>query len=292
VHIENPEYLGLAVSGLCLALDAVGQGLRLAVPPCYTRFVRPDASGKQLTLNVRDGAPAPTYGWQSVFYDADTWQLWRDLGSRLVFTAPKHCPPRRQLTVEATFGTGHVIGEFSANCASGQTIYPLQNMDFVLYANWLAEYGDLILHACGVDDSGAGFAFLGAAGAGKSTLASAMAVDPSITVLGEDNVIVRCIDGHWLLYGTPWHTNPARCAPGGVPLRNVFFLDRAAAPGIRTIGCRDGIRDILQNSFIPYYSRVGVGRILDSLSHLAEQIPFHSLSYRLGSDVLRLIRGA
>ena len=99
-------------------------------------------------------------------------------------------------------------------------------------------------------------------------------------------------DVHELQLGTPWHTNPDRCAPGGVPLRKVFFLDRAAKPGIRAIGHLEGVRRVMQDSFIPYYDREGVGRILDTLGRLAAQVPFYSLSYQLGSDVLRLIREA
>ena len=71
--------------------------------------------------------------------------------------------------------------------------------------------------------------------------------------LGEDQVIVRHLGGQYLVYGTPWHTNPELCSPGGVPLHKLFFLDRTADHGVQPLGPRAGIERLLQQSFIPYY---------------------------------------
>jgi hypothetical protein len=111
-------------------------------------------------------------------------------------------------------------------------------------------------------------------------------------VLGEDQVIVRCREGQFLVYGTPWHTNPARCSPGGVPLKKLFFLNRAAGHGVEPCGRRAGIERLLQDAFIPYYNRAGTERILDTLLRLAEQVPFYTLDFRIGADVMSLIRAA
>jgi hypothetical protein len=200
-----------------------------------------------------------------------------------------------------------VLGEFGASLTAGRGVYPLQDIDMVLFANWLAEMGDLIVHAAGIDDEGAGYAFVGPAGAGKSTLAGELVAQSrgaakaearnvakggAVVVLGEDQVILRWQEGRFLVYGTPWHLDPARCSPGGVPLRKLFFLDRANGHGVEPCGPRAGIERLLPEALIPYYNRAGLERILDTLPRLAEQVPFYTLGFQMGADVLSLVREA
>jgi hypothetical protein len=286
------DVIGLTLADLELRLDARGSGVHLAVPACHARFLTAGGPGDGLTLRVCEGPLRPTVGWRSLFFDAETWQLWRDGAGRNVFVPSRFSPPRRQVAVDAAFGAGEVLGEFVTGVPAGQSVYPLQDIDIIIFANWLAGFGDLIVHAAGIDAAGAGYAFVGPSGAGKSTLAAWLSADPSVTVLGEDQVIVRCLQGRFVLYGTPWHTDPARCAPGGVPLRKLFFLDTAAAPGVARIGRMAGIERLMQDAFVPYYNRPGVECILDTLPRLMEQVPFYTLSYQIGTDVMRLIERA
>jgi len=288
----SSDVIGLRVADLELWLDARGSGVGLMLPACHGLFTVPGKLPGGLMLQVREGPLAPTESWQSVFCDSGTWQLWLDGEGRHVFAAPRYSPPPRQITVDAGFCAGKVVGQFGANGSRGKAVYPLQDIDMVILANWLAETGDPIVHAAGIDDEGAGYAFVGPSGAGKSTLMSELASRHAITVLGEDQVIVRRREGRFLLYGTPWHSNPQRCSPGGVPLRKLFFLDRAGRRGITPCGPREGIERLMQDALIPYYNRMGVERILDGLAGLVEQVPLFTLSYRLGSDVMELIREA
>jgi hypothetical protein len=294
IHSANGggiELLNLAVADLTLALDARAAGIHMAAPECYRSFM---ASGPPVHLNLRvsDGQLSQLGGWQSVFYDANTWQLWRDGAGHQVFVSPKNSAVHRQIAIDENYREGVLIGQLGASRSAAAPLWPLKDMDVALYANWLAEYGDLILHACGVTVAGEAYAFVGPAGAGKSTLASALSVAGGIAVLGEDTVVARRIEGRFVLFGTPWHTDPARCAPGGVPLHKVFFLDRTVKPGVCPIQPLEAIQRVLQNALIPYYNRAGVARIMDALVRMADETPFFSLSYRLGSDVLGLIRGA
>lgn len=289
-HIAVDGLVALRVADRWLRLDARESGVPMAVPACYARFIAPGWSADGLTLEIRSGQLSSTESWRSLFYDDATWQLWLDDAGRYIFREPKGSPPHRQLTVDPAFRAGKLVGEFDANTAAGQAVYPLQNMDLVLYANWLAERGDIIVHASGVDDAGSGYCFVGASGAGKSTLAAHLSSRSAVTVLGEDQVILRRHEDTFLVYGTPWHTNPVLCSPGGVPLKKIFFLDRTALPGIHPCGRLEGIQRLLQDSFIPYYNRPGVNRILHTLEHLAAQISFCVLSFQLGTDVMQLIR--
>ena len=286
------DALALRVAGLGLWLDPHDSGVQLAMDACHAKFLSTSARGDDLTLRVRSGSPRATGSWQSIFFDAGTWQLWLDRTGHYVFAAPRGSPPRRQLAVDAAFTTGEIIGEFDAISAAGQPVYPLQDMDVVLYANWLASYGDVVLHAAGDTIDGRGYAFAGPAGAGKSTLVTALLADSSTRILGEDSVILRCLDGRFWIFGTPWHLDPARCSPEGVPLEKLFFLERQGGHSVQPLAPADGVARLLQTAFVPYYRPEAVTLILDTLCRLAEQVPFYTLSFQIGTDVAKLIREA
>ena len=111
----------------------------------------------------------------------------------------------------------------------------LASTDIRITVNWLARFGDLILHAASIVVGAEGYCFLGESGAGKSTLAAALATEMGVPILGEDQAILRNLDGEFWIFGTPWHERADRCLPQGVPLKKVFFVDRNLAPGIHPI---------------------------------------------------------
>ena len=295
------DLLDLRIAGLPLQLDARGTGIEMTLPGSHARFLADGPPEGGLVLRVRNAQPAKTDGWQVLYQRRDTWKLCRDEQGRFVLVTPRSSPPRRQVVVDAGFRVGKVIGEFAGGGYQGQAGYPLYGVDIVLFANWLAGFGDLILHACGVELAGAGYAFVGPAGSGKSTLAAAFLsamteaaqgatrnLDPS-AVLGEDQVILRYRQGRFWIYGTPWHLNPAMCSPRGVPLEKLFFLNRTGAPGMAPVAPLEGTERLLQTAFVPYYRTDALPAILDRLDLLAGQVPFYTLRYQLGKDPIRLI---
>jgi hypothetical protein len=310
------ELISLCVANLQLSLDALGTGIGMEVPAAHDKFLS-DAADGGLALSVRDGRLRKIEAWSPLYAPAETWQLWRDEGGRYVFVPGHRGLPVRQVTIEPGFGCGEVIGAFGSHTGAGESRYPLQGIEGMIFVNWLAEVGDLILHAAGVKAGGRGYCFAGSPGAGKSTLAAALMSAPgraaeaattnrgktakaattyatngdggAVVVLGEDNVILRYLEGRFWIFGTPWHLDSERCDPRGVPLEKLFFLDRTLDQGVVPCGPLEGVARLLQTAFVPYYRPAAVSAILARLELLSEQVPFYTLSYRLGSDVLRLI---
>ncbi len=290
----DPQFIRLRVANLPLVLDARGTALRLLLPEIHTRFVAGAENGGAggLSLSVREGPLRPMAGWRPVYAPAEGWQLWQDERERYVFVVPERSPPERQVTVDAGFHRGEVLGRLGNEGPAPEPQYPLEHIEIMLFANWLANSGELILHAAGVERDGRGYGFAGGSGSGKSTLAAACAQVPGSTVLGEDNLVLRCLEGRFWIFGTPWHLNPAMCSPLGAPLERLFFLDRTGAPGAHPCAPVDGIAQLLQSAFVPYYRPQAVSAILEHLTLLAEQVPFYTLHYELGTDAGALIEGS
>lgn len=293
---KNPRWIGLRVAGLEMWLDATDTDLIISPNLSRIKFLQPVAqpqagsylpgTGDALILHLRN-APLPNSSLsETLLYRSESWEFWRDTAGRLNFLALEQVPPCK-LTVSPDFKYGEVAGDFSQ--VAVKTIYPLENLEIRLFAAWLATRGDMILHASGVMVDGRGYCFVGSSGAGKSTLVTTLAADPAVTVLGEDQVILRYLEDRFWIFGTPWHIDPNRCSPDGVPLEKLFFLDRNAKPGVEWVTSMDGVARLLQTAFIPYYLQEALPAILDRLALLAETVSFHSLSYQLGSDPWSLI---
>lgn len=295
--------MGLRVAELVLSLDARGAGLGLTVPAGHVEFIQPESPedshqpklgrsselSSHLVLLVRNSPVPETRAGQTPLCRTEIWELWVDEVGRYVFVAPRALPPC-QVKIDPGFATGEVASDFSSN--NGNGLYPLQGLDNLIFTNWLAGFGDVILHSSGVVVDGKAFCFVGSAGAGKSTLAAYLAANHAAAVLGEDQLVLRYLGGRFWVYGTPWHLNPAMCSPHGAPLEKLFFLERMGKNQVAPCSSPDGVARLLQTAFIPYYRPAAVTAILDRLTLLAEGVPFHTLAYRLGDDPLALILGA
>jgi hypothetical protein len=308
--VTPPHVLGVRVANLGYWLDARGAELCLVAPPAHAGFLQQQiaevggtsAMPGDLVLLVRNEPLPEVNRWRVPLWVSKTWELWLDEAERYVFVAPRQVPPRRLVVVDAGFTAGEVLGDFSST--NGEAPYPLQGIEIMLFANWLAGSGDLILHAAGVAVDNRGYCFAGTSGVGKSTLAASFlsswraAPDVAATnrsspvMLGEDQVILRYLDGRFWVFGTPWHVDPAFCSPSGVPLEKLFFLERTSAVGVAPCAPLDGVARLLQTAFVPYYRPAAVSTIMDRLTLLAEQVPFYTLSYQLGADVTQFIRDA
>lgn len=276
----------LSIGRLRLGLHAHGQGLSLAAPPGHCRFVTGGGPGG-LHLSVALGPPERAGPCQPLCTDFPAWQIWRDRGDGLVITAGEHSRPRRQVTVDAGFRCGKVLVELDG--AAAAPLYPLEGLEIVLFANWLAGSGDLILHASGVEFEGRGYCFVGESGTGKSTIAAAFRGCPGVTLLGEDNLVLRCLDGRFWVFGTPWHLDPASCSPREARLAKLFFLDRRLDAGLYGCSPARGVERLLQTAFVPYYRGDLLDGILSNLARLAAAVPFGILSHRLGSEPMDLV---
>jgi len=240
-----------------------------------------------ISLRMQNQALTRNCAWKTLICRNEIWELWLDEQERFIFTNPYQAL-LRQVVIDQGFTKGLLLGNFSDPLVENNLFLP-QDLEIVFFVNWLAGFGDVILHAAGFARDGKGVVFTGPSGVGKSTLAAGLKHNPSLTILGEDQVLLRFLDGQFWIFGTPWHENPSMCSPSGVPLDQVFFLERNGREAVQAISPSAGVTRLLQTAFIPYYRRDVVEKILERLVLLSESIPFQTLSYRLGTDVLTMI---
>lgn len=296
---ERTIQFAISIAHLRMQIHGTGVDTDIVPPVCHRRFVVPFASdskqipnrsrpagGARLNLMlVDDHSPHDTRD-AACLWQSENWELWQDRDQNFVFISHQDGQYLR-IIIDAGFTNGEIRGDYSG--LHKNAAYPLENLGIIIYINWLANFGDIMLHASGVAIDGNGYCFLGDSGAGKSTLVRALLPDERITVLGEDQVIIRLIEDRFWIFGTPWHTDPALCSPIGVPLMKLFFLDRTLKPQLVPVQAADGVTRILQTAFVPYYRSSALNSILENLALLSEKVPFRLLSYQIGTDLPKAI---
>ena len=278
------DYSGICVAELAISIDGRESGINFTLPVCHNKFSikRPPSGG--LYLLVRDDKIEIKEDWKPIHVSSETWELWQEPSGRFVFTLPDFAPPKRQVFIDPGYKTGEAVGEYFGDFGNDLFPYPLQNIEIKLYINWLAGFGDFVLHAVGVRVNGRGYCFAGSSGSGKSTLAGALTKIPGLEILGEDNIVLRYKDDQFFIYGTPWHLNPKMCSNSKAPLEKIFFLDRSIDPGMKKCDPMQGITRILKTAFIPYYRPETLPDILDRLNLLSSRVLFGLAHYQIGSD--------
>ena len=278
------DYVEIRIADLVLWLDARGSDINFNIPKCHHKFLinRPSEDG--LYLRVIEGNVQKSDTWNPLYFSSETWELWKDRFEKLIFVVPEITPPERRVIVDSEFTNGEVICKFLVESNKNLVPYPLQNIEIKLFINWLANFGDIILHAVGIVIDGRGYCFAGASSSGKSTLAGALTKIPGLEIMGEDNIVLRHKDNHFWIYGTPWHLNSKMCSNSKAPLEKIFFLDRSIDPGMKRCDPLQGITRILKTAFIPYYRPETLPDILDRLNLLSSRVPFGLAHYQIGSD--------
>ncbi len=297
--ITNPTYAlmpGLEVAHYKLFFETKDSHLKLDTPLWHSGFtlsnekteaVQSSVFCNACSLMLQNLPLSRDNTWHSLVARNKIWELWKDDTDRFVFTNPMQAL-YRQLVVDPAFTQGELLGDFSSDATLPGFPLP-QDLEIVFFANWLAKYGDIILHASGVAVDGKGYAFVGPSGVGKSTLAGVLSSETGVTVLGEDQLVLRLIDNRFWIFGTPWHVNRSLCAPLGVPLERILFLDKKDEDTLSALTAMEGVTRLLQTAFIPYYRPELVDDILERLDTLANTVSLVHFSYLPGNGVLNRV---
>ena len=217
----------------------------------------------------------------------DTWELWGNNLETYTFHFKHYKCPYISVRIDRGFRKGHVFFEGLSKKFEKVTLYEI--FDLRLFINWLANFGDIVLHASGFEYEGKAYCFLGESGRGKSTLVRDLAAEPGLTVLGEDQVILRYVENQFYVFGSPWHTDPTICSPIGARLEKLFFLDRHQNETLRDLRPLEVTSRVLQTAFVPWYRKDSLPLILERVGVLAENTQCLTLSYKLGGDGLETI---
>jgi hypothetical protein len=192
------------------------------------------------------------------------------------------------LDVERDFSAGDLYLLAGSDPTSAALGYPL---DELLVTNILAHHGiGVDVHALGVDDRGRGLLFVGVSGAGKSSAARLWAARRGVTILSDDRIVLRRQEGAIYAHGTPWHGDAGLWDPGRVSLERIFFIGKAQEYAARRLSPAAAAARLFVCSFLPFWSRTGLGRSLAVIDDVVGSVPCFALDYPLDTGVVEFSR--
>ncbi len=241
-------------------------------------------------LRVRhDSLPQRSIG-KRIFDSGSTWALYRDQGKYVLqdSTFDSDPPPNRLVILESDFKSGDIynIDELNQNFLTDPLGYPLNQVLMILL---LSRCKGLMLHACGIDDRGYGYLFLGNSGHGKSTIARLWSENKAI-VLNDDRIIVREINGELLMYGTPWPGDFKEVSSKGLPIRKLFFLRHGEKNSAVPKKGREAVLMLLTRCFPPIWDKKGMEYTMGLCHRLVHKIPCYEFSFEPDRKIVDFVK--
>ena len=154
----------------------------------------------------------------------------------------------------------------------------------------LLSWNGFYLHASAVELDGRAYLFSGDSGVGKSTHTRLWQQEfgRAAQVFNDDKPALRCLEGIWYAYGTPWcgkdHINRNR----KVPIAGICFLKQAEQNRIRRLAPLEVIRRVMTQTIHRFESEERLNLMLEHLDKLVEMIPVYELENRPEPEAVRL----
>lgn len=180
--------------------------------------------------------------------------------------------------------------------AALQRMPELQNEDLAEYlltgdrfALALLEYGGFMLHASAVCYRGRAVCFSAPPGVGKSTHTEKWRRLFGAEILNDDKPALRCLDGRWMAYGTPWSGSRDLSRNAGAPLGAVCFLFRGEENSMEPLAPGRAL-PLLMSQTLFRLRRERMERLLPLADDLLRRVPVWKLTCDQSDEGAELAR--
>lgn len=135
----------------------------------------------------------------------------------------------------------------------------------------------ILMHAAVIEYDGNGYAFLARSGTGKSThIRLWKRYLKTVKAINGDKPILRCQDGKFYAYGTPWRGKERWGSNAKSPLKALCFLERSKTNTIRRLTPSEAMNRLFGQLFIPQ-ERNAVEGTLILADKLLKEVPCYLL---------------
>ncbi len=280
--------IGIAGIGLSFLFDQNLSESGVKDRDIYYEFITDIRSETKLRVH-QDSFPQRSKG-KKIFDSGSTWSLFRDQGKYVLQDSSfdSDPPPNQLVILESDFKSGDIynIDELNQNFLPDPLGYPLNQVLMMLL---LSRCKGIMLHACGIDDRGYGYLFLGNSGHGKSTIARLWSENQA-SVLNDDRIIVREKDGELLMYGTPWHGDFKEVSSKGIAIRKLFFLRHGEKNSAVPKNSAEAVLMLLTRCFPPIWDKKGMEYTMDLFHHIVHKIPCYEFSFEPDRKIVDFIK--
>jgi len=152
----------------------------------------------------------------------------------------------------------------------------LENFLRVLAAHVLVLDGGVLLHSAAVVSAGEAHLFVGASGAGKSTISHA-AQSAGRSVVSDD---LNVVTSEFALGGSSFFSEIGTRREGSYPLRGIYRLEKGTEDALRPMGQGEALASLIACAPFVNHSRFLTHRLWANLAALVARTPTHVLTFR------------
>lgn len=287
------------VAETVISIKSKGESLYFDVPVTYLSFITRDKP--EVEIEVCRESVSGYYREKRIFETGTTWTLYGYNDKRIVeIPSVQQCSRSPQIAIlESDFQRGKIYLPQSRRVRlSGKKVLNRANVVYVLkhpfgeilMINLLAKGRGVMVHACGIVSCGKGFIFTGKSGAGKSTIADLWKTKDEVSVLSDDRIIVRKMEGRFWMYGTPWHGEANLCSPEKALLKKIFFLKHAQKNSVKKMTPMEAASQLMVCSFPTFWDKKGMEFTLGFIDELVTEVPCYELGFVPDKTAIDFVR--
>jgi hypothetical protein len=294
LRTQHPA-LSLTIADITLSVHSTDPSLKLQLQGATKNFCT-QGGNPDITIEIGwDDLSGIETGDRKIFDSGSTWRLYETNGNyKFYFYSESMGPvPYKTAEVQKNFSRARVFIH-NPYFDPSQPIYPLEYpLDELLFVHFLSQGRGVEVHACGVSDSqGKGYLFLGQSGAGKSTMAGLWKDQPGITILSDDRIVLRKVEGGFWMYGTPWHGEGRFFSASRARLSRIYFLEKRKKNEAIPYRAAEAIGRLTACSFLPFHNREPLDFTLAFFEEMVNTVPAGELRFVPDKNVVELIERA
>ncbi len=271
----------IRIADLTITLSSYDPGLKVRAQGAIEQFLI-EESDPDARVRASWGDLSKVKSGAKIFDSGGLWRLYDDEGLyRFQFHSSVFgAAPYKEARFNADFSYGEVTLHHPY-FTSGSAAYPLEYpLDELLVTHLLAHRRGAEVHSSGVvDDSGNGHLFVGQSGGGKTTMAKLWQQEKGITILSDDRIVLRNMDGRIWMYGTPWHGEGGLSDPSRAPLKQIYFLRHGEKNELLPQTKTEAVGRLFACSFPPFYDPRALDFTLAFFEAVAAAVPCYELSF-------------
>ena len=154
----------------------------------------------------------------------------------------------------------------------------------------LLHFDGFYLHSSAIEIDGKAYLFFGKSGVGKSThthLYKQIFGDRA-QIFNDDKPALRCVDGRWYAYGTPWCGKDGINQNKKVPIAGICFLKQADCNRIRRLSNIEAVQRIVAQTIYRFEKTERLELMLGHLDSLIRKVPVYELENKPEADAASL----
>lgn len=266
-----------------IAIKDGSQNSDLDIPSIYRPFIGNGRGDISIRLHPEKLIPEAD---TKVFENPPIWSLYRH-NAASIMRIYEHMPECGRTLV---FSRDAKTTDLYFDNPHGQSSTPFYGPTIeLLMVHYLAAGRGIIIHGCGIKQGNRGILFAGESGAGKTTMAGIWSRQTDAEILSDDRTIVRKKNGHFWMYGTPWHGEGKFGSPGCVKLNQVFFIKHGKKNLIKNKNNILSVTDFLKCSFPPLWDAQAMNYAMEFLNDLVQTVPCRELSFKPESSIVEFV---